>query len=426
MTEEQQQTIRKLRIWQQNMNKSYNAHHELLASAHNTDFDIIAIQEPGHNFLGLTRANSEWTVLYPERHRVNSNDTRSVLFISRLISSNSWTEIPTNSSNITAIKLVTQSGPVYLFNLYIDGHHSPALDEVRRVSQQLQQSDRQENFRAIWIGDFNRHHPLWDEERNGHLFTNSNLRAAEELIDLTQDFDMHMVLPQGIPTLQANGTGNLTRPDNVFCSHSLADSVVSCKTEPGLRPSLTDHFPILTSFNLVFDRFTLSPVRNFRKVDWEAFAKALQQILDDQAAPEQLRTREEFDDLFKFLTEALDKVIQDHVPTTRISKFMRRWWTPELTAAREAKFKLGRKSYRQQCFPDHPIHEQYRKARNAFSQMLSDTKEKKWRSFISTVDSKLIWTVYRYASSPATDGGRVRIPTLKMQEGNISVEARTK
>lgn len=41
-----------------------------------------------------------------------------------------------------------------------------------------------ENEQFIWLGDFNRHHPIWDEERNAHLFTRGALDAAQPLLDL--------------------------------------------------------------------------------------------------------------------------------------------------------------------------------------------------------------------------------------------------
>ena len=73
----------------------------------------------------------------------------------------------------------------------------------------------------IWLGDFNRHHPLWDEERNVHLFTTANLDAAQPLLNLLATYGMKMALPKGIPTLEAMNTKNYTRPDNVFCSSAL-------------------------------------------------------------------------------------------------------------------------------------------------------------------------------------------------------------
>jgi len=68
----------------------------------------------------------------------------------------------------------------------------------------------------VLLGNFNLHHPLWDEEHNMHLFTRSNLDNSQALIDILAEYDLQMALPKGIPTLQVLSTGNFTRPDNVF------------------------------------------------------------------------------------------------------------------------------------------------------------------------------------------------------------------
>ena len=40
----------------------------------------------------------------------------------------------------------------------------------------------------------------------------------DKLIWMAADYNMEMVLPKGIPTLEAMVMKNWTRPDNVFCS----------------------------------------------------------------------------------------------------------------------------------------------------------------------------------------------------------------
>jgi hypothetical protein len=62
----------------------------------------------------------------------------------------------------------------------------------------------------LWCGDFNRHHPLWDEAHNGHLFTPAALEEAHKLIEIVADHDMVMTLPKDLPALQAMNTGNWT------------------------------------------------------------------------------------------------------------------------------------------------------------------------------------------------------------------------
>ncbi|TFK22650.1 hypothetical protein FA15DRAFT_595713, partial [Coprinopsis marcescibilis] len=63
----------------------------------------------------------------------------------------------------------------------------------------------------VWLGDFNRHHPMWDRDEDQCLFFRRNLDDAEVLIDMVTEWGMEMTLPRGIPTLK-NSQGNWTRP----------------------------------------------------------------------------------------------------------------------------------------------------------------------------------------------------------------------
>lgn len=125
----------------------------------------------------------------------------------------------------------------------------------------------------VWCGDFNRHHPLWEELRNAHLFSNSAL--TEPLLDLVHSYGMCMALPPGIPTLEASSTGNWTRPDNVWYTDNNADIFVSCDVSPALCPPLADHLPIISVLNIPPPRTHAPSLRNFRDTDWSEFRKTL-------------------------------------------------------------------------------------------------------------------------------------------------------
>jgi hypothetical protein len=45
---------------------------------------------------------------------------------------------------------------------------------------------RKEMTLMIWARDFNRHHPLWDDDKNTHLFT---IRSAEGVIEMMAEDD---------------------------------------------------------------------------------------------------------------------------------------------------------------------------------------------------------------------------------------------
>ena len=58
----------------------------------------------------------------------------------------------------------------------------------------------------IWIGDFNRHHPLWDSLQDTCLFTNEATEAAKKLIEAIVDIGLELVLLSGIPMHEHNVT----------------------------------------------------------------------------------------------------------------------------------------------------------------------------------------------------------------------------
>ena len=127
----------------------------------------------------------------------------------------------------------------------------------------------------IWLGDFNRHHPIWEDERNSHLLTTPFLTKAKPLINLITDHSMYMPLPKDTPTLQASNTKNWTRVDNVFCTDHTAESFASCTTDPKRRGPTTDHVPILSSIELEIPKTTKEVKHNYRDVDWEEFNNRL-------------------------------------------------------------------------------------------------------------------------------------------------------
>jgi len=79
---------------------------------------------------------------------------------------------------------------------------------------------------TVWLGDFNFHHPLWDEECNSHLFTRPNSEKAQVLIDAAADLDMQMSLPNNTLTLWALTTSNYMWPNSIFISTSLTNTLI--------------------------------------------------------------------------------------------------------------------------------------------------------------------------------------------------------
>jgi hypothetical protein len=106
------------------------------------------------------------------------------------------------------------------------------------------------NDYVVGTGEFNRHHPLWDNGKDEQLFTNEAIVNADLLINWLIDWNMDMPLPKGILTLKHFIMKKYSQPDNMFCTDNLTDYVIKCNTMPQLQPPKTNHFPIITILDL--------------------------------------------------------------------------------------------------------------------------------------------------------------------------------
>ena len=240
----------RLRIWQQNVNKLFDAQSDLLVSLGRT-FDICALQEPYMDFKGMTQVGSTWIPLYPKNHKKNPKETRSIMLINRQLSPDAWTPISIDSLDVTAVQLQGDFGTIHIINIYNNCKHNDSFTVVKNYLREPQAwVCTQLPLSFVWLGDFNWHHFLWDEEQNNHLFTNSALTLTQPLLNMLGQYNMKMVLPKDTPTLKASSTGNYTRVDNVFCSENVLQAIISCDTNPSRRPLKADHYPIITIFDI--------------------------------------------------------------------------------------------------------------------------------------------------------------------------------
>lgn len=279
---------------------------------------------------------------------------------------------------------------VRIFNVYNDGTHSRsirALDFYLRSAAGRGQQGR--NGADIWVGDFNRHHPMWDHPSNGHLFMRANLEAAEEMITILNRHRMVMALRPGVPTLEAMSTKNLTRPDNVFAMHTLAEHVIRCEVMRSDTPPGTDHFPVLTVLDLTPEVSTEGRGRNFRRVNWEEFEEELGKQLEGVAVG-RIESKEEMEQRLGEVMEALRRTVEAKVLERWETMYAKRWWTEELSAMRQRVKRLGRESERVIHIRGHRTHEDFRRARNDYSQAIKRVKKAHWEKWLDEVNAKTI------------------------------------
>ena len=298
------------------------------------------------------------------------------------------------------IQLTGNYGTCTLINIYNDCKHNETIKELGKyLETNIRQVIPSAHDHMIWLGDFNRHHPLWEEERNNHLLTNQYLDHAQPLLELIADDGMIMTLPKDNPTLEASSTKNWTRPDNVFCSENTATTLIHCFTDAARRGPCTDHVPILTAFDLQTPNADNRPSLNFNDVDWKEFNKTLKANLSTLPVDDPIVSDTEFQRTAKTVTDAILASIKEHVPQTRPSPHSKRWWTRELTQMRKETAKLSSLSHKMRIFPDHPSHKQHRTQRNKYSEMIKQTKQDHWFDWLENINGEEIWIANKYLNS---------------------------
>jgi len=382
------------------------------------EWDIILIQEPYVTPTGIIRIPNNYAMIYPQdRKKKDADKVRSVIMVSANLNTSSWKEIKIPGNNdITAIQIRTQHITLTIFNLYVDCENLKTITTLR----ELYATRRREiyptaNAQVIWCGDFNMHHPLWDRDEDHRLFTQAADRRARKLISLVADENMKMTLPKGLPTIRHYTTGNFTRPDNVWSTVDINDRTVRCDVDLTSQPTGTDHYPIVTIIEMPQQRSTPKQSHNFRMADWNKFREELTTKITGIPEPHPITTDEELQQVATNLTKAIQESIQATIKLNSPCPHSKRWWNKDLDDLRKKVNKLSRQSYRNRALPNHESHEAHRKASNEYRDAITKAKTKHWQDFLEEATTNELWTANKYIKEPITDGGRTRVPTIKVK-----------
>ena len=204
----------------------------------------------------------------------------------------------------------------------------------------------------LWLGDFNRHHPIWEEEANEQLFNPDAF--IQPLLTLLYSYDMILALPKGLPTFETTA-GNWTRPDNVWHTNTADDPITCCDVLPVICPPLADHLPIITILNLPLPRSSAPKTLNFCQADWPLVCAKLDQHLRTESPAAPIKSGFEFLNKVDSLVQIISSVLEEEIPETKPSPHVQRWWTKELTDLKKLQNQLSNKRYKLCHVPDHPI-----------------------------------------------------------------------
>jgi hypothetical protein len=125
---------------------------------------------------------------------------------------------------------------------------------------------------------------------------------------------------------------------------------------------------------------------------------------------------QDFDHRLKKINEAIQDAINKHVKLTKPSPYSKRWWSMELSAEKKKMQQLGGRSKYHHRNAQHPVHEEYQQQWNCYSEMICKAKAEHWADWLEGLDQTSMWQASRLATSPATDAGKARIPTLQVKD----------
>ena len=262
----------------------------------------------------------------------------------------------------------------------------------------------------LWCRDFNRHHLLWDEERNSHLFMASASLATQTLMTLMEDYNMVMLLSKGTPTLQSMATKNWTRVDNVFATANMEDLVVVCDMDQRQRGPGTDHVPVLTTLDISVPKAEEERRNNFRNTDWDKFRSELEAQLCLIPGPCALTNESQYQRAIEELTTALQKTIDAMVPRLRPLPHSRRWWSKELSQLKKDLNWLASRSYKFQAVSDHLSHDLHKKTHTLYGDAIKCAKVKHWKDFLEEIEGKELWMAQNMSPALWETGERQESP----------------
>ena len=426
----------KLNIWQQNVNRSCTCQHDLISSVAlaRQGIDIVALQEPAINNSRATIATRDWVSVYPTTHGKEPSRKCFLILIRSNIITDQWKQIDFPSGNVTTIAIHSNWGELLLYNIYNNCTTNDTVIQLETFNR-TRPSPNRSNINGsnsntqptIWLGDFNRHHPHWDNPNDTRLFTKAAIQDTEVLINAIGEIGLNMVLPLGILTHLHNVSKKWTRLDHIFITEDHMSTIMICEAladTPGVN---TDHLPILTSLDLDLARAPSNPPKNFQNVDWEEFENDLTDRLNKLPAPTAIKTTGELDKACSKLTTAVQETINVKVPMFNPGIKAKQWWTKELQKLRQEANKKGRAASKYKDWPENHTHVERHKANKIFQRLLEHTKRQHWRDWLEKADDPDIWTTHRYMSTPAGDGGKSRIPVSKLtKEGQENTATTSK
>ena len=150
------------------------------------NIDVVALQEPAINHNNLSIAAKDWITVYPSMHGSKPESTRAITLICAQISMEDWNQLEFQSGDVTVVQLSSSWGKLTILNIYNKGTSSNTINLLTNYHRENWLNLERCHIgmaHAIWLRDFNRHHPAWDDPNDDDLFIGDAIHEVEVLIE---------------------------------------------------------------------------------------------------------------------------------------------------------------------------------------------------------------------------------------------------
>ena len=156
-----------LRIYQCNAHRSRITHHSILNNSLMENFDLLMIVEPytyTQDEQHTTLIHRQWRLILPGLLTEAPARPRSIIYVNIRIPSMSYFITPSPSRDITliSVQLPDSAQPLTFVNIYnplTTFTTIPTIAEVIDLNPTLFSPEAA----FVFLGDFNLHHPLWND-----------------------------------------------------------------------------------------------------------------------------------------------------------------------------------------------------------------------------------------------------------------------
>jgi hypothetical protein len=391
----------------------------LINDSNTSQIDILLIQEPPTSKYQTYAQHRQWQ-LYQPICSDNTKRKRSLIYVNKRLSSASHRQIRCDSPDVVTIKILTPTSKILVFSVYTppvgvcaaaNGTElQPTLDAIKQTIQDTA-SETGNKIDTIMAGDFNRHHPVWGNNR----IDRNRMGDAEELLVFMQCQGLQNCLPRDTPTywsLSYPGTKStldltLTNvPEQVLKCHLYEESFGS------------DHRAIISEWNIQPELRRDTPPRlQYERTDWNRVGQQIQENLE---TPSRIDTREELEQTVDNLINATVATVKNHTPLARPSPYAKRWFNPDLKR-QQIEHNKTRRCWQSSCATrgkddtiTTSLFEEMRRKRRKWTRDIEKAKKKHWKEFLDQANSgDFLWKAAKYAKP--TDN-YTAIPPLKVAD----------